>query len=61
MPEMTPIESAHRWQGFRERCVELAIKGGATPDTVIKVASEIATYIITKDLLEVKPTVEKSK
>lgn len=46
------IEIAHRWQEFRIRCLELALKGGATDATMIDVADKLGAYIITKSALE---------
>ena len=44
----TKVEIAHRWQDFRIRCLELAVKGGATEQNMIEVADKIGTYIMTQ-------------
>lgn len=52
MAEQTATEIAHAWQSFRERCIEHAIKSGATPETLVDVAKTIATHIMTKSEAE---------
>jgi hypothetical protein len=44
----------HRWQEFRERCLTLAIKSGATGDAVIPAADKFGDYILTRSEREMK-------
>jgi hypothetical protein len=44
--------TAQAWQHHRTLCVELAIKCGATPVNITKVAARIDAFIVTKTKLE---------
>jgi hypothetical protein len=48
MIKETPIELAHRWQGFRIRCLELAISSGAKCEEATTVAEAFSIYIMNK-------------
>jgi len=47
---------AHLWQELRFRCLELAVKGGATESNMIEVADRLGVYIVTKSEFEMKVT-----
>jgi hypothetical protein len=47
------IAAAQAWQGFRERCVDLAVRSGAQDDKIVEIAAKIAAYIITKSAQEI--------
>lgn len=48
MAETKLEEISHRWQDFRIRCLELALKGGATTENVVEVADKLGEYILTR-------------
>ncbi len=47
------VDLAHRWQDFRIRCLELAVKVGATDETVIGIADKLGEYILTRSPREI--------
>lgn len=52
----TNIEIAHRWQEFRIRCLELALKSGATEKNVIEIADRLGLYILKRSEVEIGAT-----